>query len=1370
MNGKSDGGHTVRPLSFYALVHRSSPNRPTYKDVANEEGFNYPQDISLGSWQWGDIEKIGEIRQKIKAGAYLVVEFETEEDIEPSLQFTMVDGKRQGVTPAYITEEQSGSSDQKKVKQAIFSYHDIQNFLPDYLIPEEIDYIQISSGDGSMRITNLRVVTNNKELEEEPIAVLTSSWSGFGTQISKWHSDYQVGDTVTVTATFDKRMPGAIAFNIGGVWNCGPYSEAVKISRTERPSDDYVGIQLGAMPETKRFAKIMDIKVEIAGKPNFNDYVQVTGNRSAGILASSKKEAATAVLSSEEINRGVKVDFVVDKGELSEAETEKVQALFGDQAEGIGFAKVSDITVYKVEGTRRTKVSETDEPVSFKIPVPDELKNKNYDFAVVREHNGELSCLEDLDGNPDTVTFASSRFSKFAVVYGEAGVFDGLSGAVKIFRGAWSTWNTDFTRFYGRYKPGKETKVTLTFDKDVRAFVDYNKPEWTRAEGSSTGRTFTTAIKPSDDSLGIGIADMNGNGVVKLMSVKVEQDAEKITEFTAIDQKYATSFSAYNEGFVKGYPITLKLTFDQEVTGGIRYYAMGTLDEVTDSKSTAGKVLTMEFTPGNDELSVWIADMKGNSAVKLLDVEVVQENVPPIYVFTHSWGGNGDTYSGKLSDLCAFEQGDKVKITAVFDKESQVKMMVTGSDKTVTGRRVDFTAKPGGDGFSIQAGDDSRLPLGLLEVTAEVVEKAPPVEGLHRFMAAWTGFETKFSEYDRAFEAGKETTVILTFDKEVKAQIGYNEAGGFTNAEGTEFSKTLTKTITPANDYLNIQIMDMNGYSEVNLLKVEVEQKEDPTPGKIHTFLNQKNENGGYDSYSLKLGEYLPDYKAGEDQVTVTVELSSDAGFNGILEGNAVNSEAASGYSWEKANEGNSFGSAESEGRQRAIFIWDVMPSGEDISVSIWWMADDSPGVDIDSIDVEKSSKPAPGKIHTFLNQKNEGNGYDSYSLELQEYLPDYQAGADPVTVTVELSSDAGFNGILEGNVVNSEAASGYSWEKANGGNPFGSAESEGKHTATFTWTVMPSGDAISVSIWWMADGSSGVDIDSIDVERSVDTFFLKDFILDDDPIHIFTEPETIFVDLADYYDNYESGQGVAVEMNLFSDGIFYAIVEDADLTEDFEIATASNARPVTEMLEKMAAAKASPSNATPSNAGEYDPEEADVYESDEEGVLNIQWEGNPQSGTIAVTILEMDGTQVNIDSLEVKEKAGAISEKNAFIEAARKMAAENFPNQAAGSEDEKLSLDQEPAKKEEELTEEETGGDSDTAEPDSPETPEAAKLPGESEDPAASDNEPEEAAEKKGQEAEPEGNDIRIEQEAAYVNEPDDSKTDPEDNNSSGI
>ena len=1294
----------------------SSPNRPTYRDVAEEEGYSYPQDISLGAWQWGDIDDIEEIQERIKAAAYLVVEFETEDDIEPSLQFTMVDGKRQGVTPTYITEdqsdEQSGSSGKKR-KQAIFSYQDIQNFLPDYLIPEEIDYIQISSGDGSMKISNIRVVTNNKKLEEEPIAVLTSSWSGFSTQISKWHSDYQVGDTVTVTATFDKRMPGAIAFNVGGAWNCGPYSEAIQISRTERPSDDYVGIQLGAMPETKRFAKIMDIKVEIPGKPNFNDYVEVTGNRSAGILASAKKEAATAVLSNEEINRGAKVNFVVDNGDLTEAETQKVRALFGEQAEGIEVAKVSDITVYKEEGAKRTKVTETDEPVSFKIPVPDELKNKNYDFAVVREHNGELTYLEDLDGNPDTVTFASSRFSKFAVVYGEGGVFDGLSGAVKIFRGSWDTWNTNFTKFNARFKPGKDTKVTLTFDKDVRPYVDYNRPEWTRAEGSGTGKTFTTMINPSDDSLGIGIADMNGNGVVKLMSVKVEQDAEKITEFTAAEQKYATSFSAYNEGFVKGYPITLKLTFDQEVTGGLRYHAKGTLNEVEDTRGTTGKVLTMEFTPGNDELSVWVANMNGNSSVKLLDIEVVQENVPAIHIFTHSWGKDGDTYSGKLSDLCAFEQGDKVKITAVFDKESQVKMMVTGSDDTRTGRRVDFTATPGSDEFSIQAGDDSKLPLGLLEVTVEVVEKAQPVEGLHRFMAAWAGFETKPSEYNSAFEAGKETTVTLTFDKEVKAQIGYNGAGGYTNAEGTEFSKTLTKTITPSNDYMNIQIMDMNGYSAVNLLKAEVEQKNTEVPS-LYTFTKAWGADGN--TYESSLSEHMKDGQTFRSGVETTVILTFDD-----TVGVKVQSYDDSGSN------------IEADGNNKTAQVT-ITPTKDNFSVQVTSVPNEK--VNLLSVEVKQEISSL------FEFTKAWGADGNSYESSLSEHMKGGQEFQSGVETTVILTFD---------DTVGVKVQS-Y-------GDNDSSIEADGNNKMAQV-TITPTRDNFSVQV--KSVPNEKVNLLSVDVVQP-SASMMSSFILDDDPVHIFTEPETIIVDLADYYDEYESGQGVAVEMNLFSDGGFYAIVEDADLTEDIEIATASNARPVSEMLEKMAAAKASPSNATPSNADAYDPKEADVYESDEEGVLNLQWEGNPQSGAIAVTILEMEGTQVNIDSLEVKEKAGAVSEKNAFIEAARKMAAENFPDKVTGSDKDEISLEQEPAKKEEELAESKDSSVPDADEPEEPRLPDEAKLSGDTGTAAVFGKESEEPADEKEREEETNEDDIRIEQEAAYMRETDDSQSDPE-------
>ncbi len=1130
----------------------SSSNKKTYDDVAKEEGFDYPQnDLTLGPWEWGDIENGEEICQKLKTGSYLIVEYETEDDVEPSLQFIMVDGKQQGVTPTYLTEKREEESErvrENKTKQAIFSYQDIQNFLPDYLIPEEIAYIQISSGDGSMVIKTIRVVTNNTKLEEEPIAVLTSSWSGFSTQLSKWHSDYEVGDTVTVTAAFDKKLPGAIAFNLGGAWNCGSYIDSKIISRTELPDDDYVGIQLGQLPEMSRFAKIMNITVDIAGKPNFNDYVIVTGNRNAGILASTKKEAATAVLSNEEINQGVKVNFVIENGTLSENEAEQIRALFGEQTEDIQIAKVSDITIYKVKEGKQTKVTDTDEPISFKVPVPDEWKNKGYDFSVVREHEGEFTYLEDLDGNPDTVTFASSQFSKFAVVCGEAGVFDGLSGAVKIFRSEWSGWDTSFSKYNEKFKPGKETKVTLTFDKEVKAYVDYHRPEWTRVEGENIGKTFTTTIIPGDDNLGIGIADINGNGIVKLMSLRVEQDAGMVTMFTAKDQKYITTFSAYNEKFVKDYPVTLKLTFDQEVEAGVSYHKTGTMEEIVDFGSTTDKILTKAFTPGDDELRIWLKDMNGNSHIKLIDIEVIQTNVSAIHTFYHTWGQEEDTYSGKISDLCKFEQGDKVRITAIFDKSSSVKMMVTGSDMMLEGTRVSFTATPGTDWFGIQAGDDSKLPLGLLAVTAEVVEKAPPVEGIHRFMAAWSGLETTFSEYKSDFEAGKETTVTLTFDQEVKAQIGYNGANGYINAEGTKVSRTLTKTLTPANDYMNIQIMDMNGHKAVTLITVTVEQKEGEEPVEsLHEFTE------AWSGFEPKLSDYNAAFEAGKE-TTVTLTFDKEA--------NA----------------------------QMAF--------------------------------------------------KTETSGWDTYP-------------------------------------------------------------GKGKEV---TATVVPKEDYINIQITDMA-GESAIHLLSVKVEQAgsdANQSSFDDFILGDDPVHVFTEPETFIVDLADYDGEYEAGQGVSIEMNLFSDGNFYVLVEEADGTEN--VATNSNAKPVAERRMKMAVDKASPSN-----TGYLDFEGINGYESDEEGSLHIQWEGCPQSGVIAITILEMDGSQVNIDSLEMKEKSGAKSIKNATVQAAKRLATENFSDKNPDSKEKALVPAQEPAKKEEELTENMSDGNMENDETENPNIP---KIP----------------------------------------------------------
>ncbi len=1081
----------------------SSPNGGTYNKVTQKDGEEFPQNLTLQPWEWGNPEKWEEIARKLKPNMYIVVEYDTEDDIEPNLQFTMSDGRQQGVTPSYVRNG-----------QAIFSYEDIQDFLPDYLVPQEIANLQISSGDGVMTVRMVKLIKDDTELEDEPIAVLTSSWSGFSTQISKYHSDYQVGDKVKAIVTFDKRLPGAIAFHIGGLWDCGDYQSSGTISRTAVPSDDFLGVQVGEIPKTKSFLKIMDIRVEIPGKKNFNDLVETKGSRSAGMLSSTKKETATAVLSTDEINKGVQVLINIENGFLSEQEKSQVRSFFGQQADTIRIAKVSDITMNKQQGEKLTPVSQTADPISFKVPVPDELQGKDYDFAIVREHEGKLAYLEDLDGNEATVTFASNRFSKFVMVYGEKGAFDQLGGAIKIFRQSWNGWETSYSSYTNKFTPGKETKVTLTFDQPARAFVDYHKPDWTRVEGETIGKSFTATFTPADDSLTIGIADLAGNSQVKLLNVKVEQAVSKITEFTAANQKFTTSFSAYKENFVEGYPVTVKLVFDRQAAGSIGYHKAETLEEAVETASGPGTVLTKTFISGDDWLEIWIANMNGNAAVNLLDIEV-QQNLTPIHTFTHSWGAGDDTFSGKLSDYCSdYEVGDTIKITATFDKSSQVKMMTgsggQGNEITETGAKIILTSVPGSDGFSIQAGDDSRLPLGLLAVAVEIVEKRKPVEGLHQFMEAWAGFESALSDYNADFEPGKETTVTLTFDKEAKAQAAFKtEASNWDTKEQT--GREVSFTVTPKEDYINIQITDMAGETSINLLSVKVEQKQEVQES-LHEFT------AAWDGFEPALSDYLADFEPGKE-TTVTLTFDKEAKVQAAFKTEASN--------------------------------WDTMQdTGREVS-----------------------------------------------------------------------------------------------------------------------FTVTPKEDYINIQITDMA-GETSINLLKVKVVQAgtaeAKIFSLDDFILEEDPVHVFTEAETIILDLAEYRgdDEYEPGQNVAVELNLFSDGYFRVSIEEADMSETAAKAapaTSSNATPVKAAAEK----------ATSSNAVSADQEQKDgkgIYESDEEGMAAIKWQGNPPSGMIVLTVMEMEGTQINLDSVEVKE--GTPSQKDKVLSVLKKITEALLPE--SGSDQEK--------------------------------------------------------------------------------------------------
>ena len=74
-----------------------------------------------------------------------------------------------------------------------------------------------------------------------------------------------------------------------------------------------------------------------------------------------------------------------------------------------------DLTMIKSVAGNTERVTELAEPMEVIIEVPDEIYRKNYNYSIIRVHDGELTVLPDLDDDPKTITFRTDRFSSYAI-------------------------------------------------------------------------------------------------------------------------------------------------------------------------------------------------------------------------------------------------------------------------------------------------------------------------------------------------------------------------------------------------------------------------------------------------------------------------------------------------------------------------------------------------------------------------------------------------------------------------------------------------------------------------------------------------------------------------------------------------------------------------------------------------------------------------------------------------------------------------------------------------------------------------------------------------------------------------------------------
>ncbi|HCM93012.1 MAG TPA: hypothetical protein DIS78_10655 [Lachnospiraceae bacterium] len=86
-----------------------------------------------------------------------------------------------------------------------------------------------------------------------------------------------------------------------------------------------------------------------------------------------------------------------------------------NQAVGQKPVKYFDFTMLKMVGGMPENVTELAVPMKVVIKIPDDVYKKGKTYSIIRNHNDEIDILPDLDDDPETITFATDRFSSYAI-------------------------------------------------------------------------------------------------------------------------------------------------------------------------------------------------------------------------------------------------------------------------------------------------------------------------------------------------------------------------------------------------------------------------------------------------------------------------------------------------------------------------------------------------------------------------------------------------------------------------------------------------------------------------------------------------------------------------------------------------------------------------------------------------------------------------------------------------------------------------------------------------------------------------------------------------------------------------------------------
>ena len=143
-------------------------------------------------------------------------------------------------------------------------------------------------------------------------------------------------------------------------------------------------------------------------------------------ISTPEEELKDMLLTEEEkqqVQNGTNIRIVLEVQDAGNTVSDWDRAAVSQALNGYAMGQYLNINLYKLVGTDRTDITETEKKIRIVITVPDSLKNtdngKTRTYAVIRVHDGRAQLLADLDNSADTITIETDRFSAYAIAYND---------------------------------------------------------------------------------------------------------------------------------------------------------------------------------------------------------------------------------------------------------------------------------------------------------------------------------------------------------------------------------------------------------------------------------------------------------------------------------------------------------------------------------------------------------------------------------------------------------------------------------------------------------------------------------------------------------------------------------------------------------------------------------------------------------------------------------------------------------------------------------------------------------------------------------------------------------------------------------------